>query len=312
MRVKHANLIFLTILSLFTVFSLASVSYAAGADKIVPCPQLNGASWINKVKNKGNCVHVKLPKYSLSVRGLGKQLKNTVAVKKAEKITGLNKKNEKGLYKKSVAMKAYNIYKSKSVQGKIAKLEREMLGSGPKSITGGLFAKYVPKNLRKNYIKFLKSGKPIPMQSGKRIFLMISSSVPFKTLRRYVLQVADNNLPVVMILRGLIPGSHNGEYFMPTIKYIEALIKYKGKSGYYDMHVDIDPLVFTKFNVRRVPALIYVKNYNPQTFTSLGEQADVVYGNADLEYGLKKIESKTKSAYIKEVLSNFKKNQFFR
>ena len=308
MRLNHIKLALLTML---IVFSLASSSYAAGAARTVPCPQAKGESWINKLKNSGNCIHVKLPKYSLTVRELGKRLKNAETIKKAEKITGLNKKNEKGLYKKSVALKAYKTFESKSVQSKIAKLEREMLGSGPKSINGGLFAKYIPKNLRKNYIKFLKSGKPVPMQSGKRIFLMISSSVPFKTLRRYVLQVADNNLPVVMILRGLIPGSHDGKYFMPTIKYIESLIKYKGKSGYYDMHVDIDPLVFSKFNVHKVPALIYVRNYNPQTFTSLGEQAYVIYGNAELEYGLKKIEDKTKSVYVKRVLSNFKKEQFF-
>ena len=300
------------LLTIFIVFSVSPFAYAAGSTTLKPCPQHKGESWINKLKNKGSCIHVKLPKYSLTVRKLGKQLKNTETPKKAEKITGLNKKNEKELYKKSIALKAYGIFKSKSEQAKIAKLEREMLGSGPKSINGGLFAKYIPKKLRRNYIKFLKSGKPFAMQSGKRIFLMISSSVPFKTLRRYVLTIADNNLPVVMILRGLIPGSHNGEYFMPTIKYIESLIRYKGKSGYYDMHVDIDPLVFTKFNVHRVPALIYVRNYNSQTFTSLGEQADVIYGNADLEYGLKKIESKTKSVYVKRVLSNFKKEQFFK
>jgi type-F conjugative transfer system pilin assembly protein TrbC len=296
---------------MFIVFSLASSSQAAGTNKTAHCPQTKGESWLNKLKNSGNCIHVKLPKYSITVRKLGKQLKNTVTVKKAEKITGLNKKNEKNLYKKFVALRAYKTFESKSVQGKIAKLEREMLGTGPKAINGGLFAKYIPKKLRKNYIKFLKSGKPFAMQSGKRIFLMISSSVPFKTLRRYVLQVADNNLPVEMILRGLIPGSHDGKLFMPTIKYIEALIKYKGRTGYYDMHVDIDPLVYTKFNVHKVPALIYVRNYNPQTFTSLGEQAYVVYGNANLEYGLKEIESKTKSVYVKRVLASFKKEQFF-
>ena len=299
-------------LAIFAVFLSPYLSYAAGTNTTTPCPQTKGASWINNVKNSGNCIHVKLPKYGLSVSQLGKRLKNTETVKKAEKITGLNKNTEKGLYKKSVALKAYDIYKSKSEQNKIAKLEREMLGTGPKAIDGGAFAKYIPKNLKKNYIKFLKSGKPFAMQSGKRIFLMISSSVPFKTLRRYVLTIADNNLPVQMIMRGLIPGSNSGEYFMPTIKYMESLITYKGKPGYYDMHIDIDPLVFTKFNVHKVPALIYVRNYNPQTFTDLGEQAYAIYGNADLEYGLKKIESKTKSAYVKRVLSNFRKEQFFR
>lgn len=114
-----------------------------------------------------------------------------------------------------------------------------------------------------------------------------------------------------MVLRGLLPGSNAGADFMPTIKYITRLIKYKGKTGYYDMHVDIDPLISSKYNVKVVPALIYDKDYNPQTFTTIDDKAYVVYGDIDLEYGLKQIENKTHSKYIKEVLNLFNKNQFF-
>lgn len=141
--------------------------------------------------------------------------------------------------------------------------------------------------------------------------MVISSSIPYKTLRNYIIAIVNNNLPVQMILRGLIK-SDNGKLILPTVKYIERLIHFKGKSGYYDIHVDIDPVIVTKYNIKAVPALIYVKNFNPKTYTSLGEKAYVVYGDADLKYELKVIERKTKSRYIKEMLYRFTKKQFFQ
>ena len=272
--------------------------------------------YIKKVKKSGKNIHVKVPKYSITERQLGKKLNNTVKRKKAKKITGFTNKRINKIIQESknnsAANSAYSDFQAKNVQKGIAVYLKEMLGSGPHPIKGLGFAKNVPENLKQEYIKTLRSNKPFDMLGGHRIFLVISSSIPFKTLRRYVFQIADNNLPVQMILRGLLPGSHGGKLIIPTVKYITALIRYKGKAAsYYDMHVDIDPLVPVKYNINKVPALIYDVNYNPHTFTTIGDKAYVVYGDADLKYGLKQIEEKTHSKYIKGVLNLFKKNQFF-
>ncbi|MHB1755761.1 MAG: TrbC family F-type conjugative pilus assembly protein [bacterium] len=243
---------------------------------------------------------INLPHYSVNMDNLSRKLDKIKKRAKKQKKVKYSKANAKitAAVKSTVGTLA-----TKSFNRKISFFAKQMLGNGE-------FGKYIPHSMKKKYlVKFLKH--PIVMASGKRIFLVISSSIPFKTLRRYVFTIANNNLPVQMIIRGLIPGSDNGAKFMPTIHYIEALIKYKGKSGYYDMHVDIDPLVSSKFNIKAVPALIYTKNYNPQTFTSLGEKAYVVYGDVDLQYSLKIIENKTHSEYIRGVLNKFKANQFF-
>ena len=258
-------------------------------------------SWISNVRHPKYDGTIALPHYTVNDNSLRKELDKIKKEEKKQKKIKYGKNNAKI---NAAVKKTLSAMSTGAFNRKITFFAKQMLGKGE-------FGKYVPKSIRKNYIKFLKTNKPFAIQGGKRIFLLISSSVPFKTLRRYVLTIADNNLPIQMVLRGLIPGSNNGEYFMPTIKYIESLIKYKGKSGYYDMHVDIDPLVYTKFNVHRVPALIYVRNYNSQTFTSLGEQAYAVYGNANLEYELKEIERKAKSNYIRSVLDLFKAKQFF-
>ena len=261
--------------------------------------------FIKKVKNSGKNVKVKLPKYSLTVTDIGRNLKKYSGKKYLNKMNKYRKsilKNEKKANPQ--AKESYSIFESNKIQAAVGKDEIRLLGSGK-------FKNYIPHNAATGkYIKYLKENKPVPMQGGHRIFMVISSSIPYKTLRNYIITIVTNNLPVQMILRGLVK-SEGGKLILPTIKYIERLIHFKGKSGYYDIHVDIDPVIVAKYNIKAVPALIYVKNFNPQTYTALGEKAYVVYGDADLKYELEVIERKTESRYIKEILYRFKKKQFF-
>ena len=190
-------------------------------------------SWIDKAKHPEYKGTINLPHYSVNMNNLTKKLLN---IKKQEK------KEKKVKYSKpspevNAAVKStLNTLATKSFNRKITFFAKQMLGKGE-------FGKYVPKSIKENYLKVLKNNKPFDMIGGHRLFLVISSSIPFKTLRRYVFQIVDNNLPVQMILRGLLPGSDNGRYFMPTIKYIEALIKYKGKSGYVNRKIELTPFV---------------------------------------------------------------------
>lgn len=260
-----------------------------------------GESWIDKAKHPEYKGTINLPHYSVNMNNLTKELLNIKKQEKKEKKVKYSKPNAEV----NAAVKStLSTLATKSFNRKISFFAKQMLGKGE-------FGKYVPKSIKEHYLKVLKNSKPFDMTGGHRLFLIISSSIPFKTLRRYVFQIADNDLPIQMVLRGLLPGSDNGRDFMPTIKYITRLIKYKGKAGYYDMHVDIDPLIPSKYNIKVVPALIYDVNYNPQTFTTIGDKAYIVYGDVDLEYGLKQIENKTDSKYIKEVLNRFKANSFF-
>ena len=258
-------------------------------------------SWIDKAKHPEYKGTINLPHYSVNMNNLTKELLN---IKKQEKQEKKVKYSKPSPEVNAAVKSTLNALATKSFNRKISFFAKQMLGKGE-------FGKYVPKSIKEKYLKVLKNNKPFDMMGGHRLFLVISSSIPFKTLRRYVYQIVDNNLPVQMILRGLLPGSDNGRYFMPTIKYIEALIKYKGKSGYYNIHVDIDPLIPSKYNIKVVPALVYDADYNPQTFTTIGDKAYVVYGNVDLQYALKQIENKTHSEYIKEVLNKFNANSFF-
>ena len=280
------------------IFFLFSVSILFFAFNV---PAFAGESWIGKAKHPNYKGTINLPHYSVNMNNLTKELLNIKKQEKKEKKVKYSKPNAEV----NAAVKStLSTLATKSFNRKISFLAKQMLGKGE-------FGKYVSKSIKNNYLKVLKNNKPFNMAGGHRLFLVISSSIPFKTLRRYVFQIANNDLPIQMVLRGLLPGSNNGRDFMPTIKYITRLIKYKGKAGYYDMHVDIDPLIPSKYNIKVVPALIYDVNYNPQTFTTIGDKAYVVYGDVDLEYGLKQIENNTNSKYIKEVLNRFKANSLF-
>jgi type-F conjugative transfer system pilin assembly protein TrbC len=269
---------------------------------ILAKPAFAQKSWINKVKHQKYKGVIHLPHYGITMNHLTKKLEG---IKKQEKKDKKNKtiKISKATAKVNAEAKAVaETLHTKAFNHQLEFFAKQMMGKGE-------FGKYIPHSVTKQYLtKFVKH--PIAMPSGHRIFMVISSSIPYHTLRRYVLTIMNNNLPVQMVLRGLIK-SHGGKLIKPTLFYIEHLIHFKGKSGYYDMHIDIDPIISTKYNIKAVPALIYVKNFNPQTYTSLGEKAYVVYGDADLKYLLKIIEHKTKSKYIKEILNRFKKEQFF-
>lgn len=259
-------------------------------------------SYIDKVKNqkyKGNIV---VPKrsYGITVKGLGKMLRK---------------------YKKEAKKSAIKINNvdSESVNEEVAKikaalnsveLKKQIIFDTKQFLGNGKFGQYVPKSEKKKYLARIESGGFMKQAGGNRLFLVISSSVPYRTLRRYVLQIADHNLPIQMVLRGLIH-SDNGRYIMPTVRYIEKLIHYKGKSGYYDMHIDIDPVITEKYGIRYAPALVYSENYNPETFTDMDDTSFVAYGDDDLEYLVKEIYKRAHTLYLKRVIADFKSGSYF-
>ena len=259
-------------------------------------------SYINKVKNQKYNGNISIPQqqYNVTVKSLGKMLRKYKKEAKKSEIK-INKGSSAAVDAEVAKIKA--ALNSPEMRKQIVFDTKQFLGNGE-------FGKYVPKSAKKKYLSQIEHGGFMKQAGGNRLFLVISSSVPYRTLRRYVLQIAEFNLPVQMVLRGLVH-SGNGRYIMPTVKYIETLIRFKGKSGYYDMHVDIDPVITEKYDIRYAPALVYAENYNPGTFTDLGDTAYVAYGDDDLKYLIKKIYKRARTTYLKKVLKDFKSGSYF-
>ena len=243
---------------------------------------LTGESYIKRIENRKNAVSVHPPVTNYSLND--SQIR--AIVNKAKK---LHIKVNKHIKLQTVE-KLYSEIESKTVSDMVMQDENAFLKNKR-------FANYIPKNM--NASRMIKEERNIFLGRGK-VFLAISSSIPFSTLRNYVYTDARLNGAITMVLRGVIGSA---TYIMPTVNWIKKLLKFKGKKGYYDMHVDIDPLIIDKFHIREVPALIYVRHYNPETFMNNNKaKAYVVYGNASIEYGLKKIEEKTHSRYIRSLI----------
>ncbi|MDA8090391.1 MAG: type-F conjugative transfer system pilin assembly protein TrbC, partial [Nitrospiraceae bacterium] len=203
------------------------------------------------------------------------------------------------------ARKAFEFYESQAFQRRVA-MENQRL---KKEVFGGLKAYY--GDLRTGPV----AGKGRERLSpNERIYLFISSSVPEATLRTYIEQIAglsDPNIEVVM--RGFIGGM---KYMGPTLKFIGRLLE-KDPScglsrGLYGVNVEVDPLLFRRYGVLQVPAVVYVPDIEVLGPGSegLGRNAKVgkayaFYGDAALSYSLKRINEEAKSASLASVIKEF-------
>jgi len=107
-------------------------------------------------------------------------------------------------------------------------------------------------------------------------YLFISSSMPITTLRNYVHDISELNDPdISIVMRGFIGGMKKAgqtQQFMADIIKKEKNCITNCKA--FSVNTIIDPILFTKFKINNVPALVHVE----------GEQFNVIYGDASFEY----------------------------
>ena len=150
------------------------------------------------------------------------------------------------------------------------------------------------------------------LAKDEKIYLFISASIPLNTLRTYVRDLDTLNEPnFVVVLRGFVDGMGK---IRPTLEFIESLLvkdstcrMSDGKQcDVYQANIQIDPLVFRKFNVQQVPALAYAKRINPIDSQDAGSSDEpeevVIYGDVSLDYALDQIYSETENPQIKKAV----------
>lgn len=146
--------------------------------------------------------------------------------------------------------------------------------------------------------------------SGHRLYLFVSSSMPKDKMRTYArqLQKYPNSK---MIMRGFIGGSKK---MQPTMAYIKSVItKDVACSGIQCKTVktkfDIDPVLFQRYNISKVPALIYVDELSGASYCSEGN-SDIVnavgvhkfVGLAPLKYMIQVLAEKTNLPKLEQLL----------
>jgi len=158
------------------------------------------------------------------------------------------------------------------------------------------------------------------LKKDERIYLFVSSSIPEEVIRRYIRDIdllQEPNIKIVM--RGFIGGI---KYIRPTMKYISGLLKkdedcdlLKDNCELYNTSINIDPLLFRRYGIERVPAVVYVMGVSPvdahlsegiERNTKIMGKAYRVYGDASLEYILSYINREAKSKSLDELIERFR------
>ncbi len=212
----------------------------------------------------------------------------------------------------SAATEAYERFTSRDFQKRI-KSETER-------IKQTLFGNYSPESPKTETGESMCTDH---LQETQKVFLFISSSMPVGTLRTYARDLDTLNDPnFVMILRGFIGGM---KQVRPTLDFLQKIavkdeecrIGEGKKCDMFRANIEIDPLVFQKFQIGQVPAVAYLKNVQAiDTKQSIGLEgnlsgvvdAAVVYGDASLDYALERIFNETKNPQIQKAMKKLREN----
>lgn len=138
------------------------------------------------------------------------------------------------------------------------------------------------------------------LESDEKLFIVISSSIPKHILKNYFETLQKVNTDVTFVLRGTIDGVKK---IKPTLDWIQEILT-KSDNTRYEYNVVIEPRIVDKYKIDRLPALLYVKNYNPSYVEkSTNEEYYIYYGAVDIDYALEKINGDVRSLGIEKILS---------
>ena len=135
------------------------------------------------------------------------------------------------------------------------------------------------------------SAKGGTLPGNERIYLFISSSVPIGTLRNYARdldRLGDPN--VFMVLQGFVDGMKR---MKPTLDFVKGIIAADASCDVmtqgckaYRVNIKIDPLLFRKYGITRVPAAVYAADVRITDLSlSEGMEGNVKTGNHYALYG---------------------------
>lgn len=144
------------------------------------------------------------------------------------------------------------------------------------------------------------------LKEDERIYIFVSSSVPKDALRNYARDLDALGQPrMSIVMRGFVGGMTK---VRPTLEFLRGVLFkdencYADKCEAYLAPVLIDPLLFRRYGIEDVPAVVYAKGVRVMDSTvseGVKEGAEtgdyyVLYGDAALEGALELIDREAKS-----------------
>jgi type-F conjugative transfer system pilin assembly protein TrbC len=206
-----------------------------------------------------------------------------------------NSNKEKGA---EMARDSFKVYQSESFQNKLKaemdRIQQHIQGFGEQKYYAG--AKKLPKGVLSN----------------EQIYIFISSSMPESTIRHYIQDVDYLNDPnIKFVLRGFVDGVKK---IRPTMNFIRNVMKKDptctGKCEKYKISVQVNPVLFSRFNIEAVPAILYVQGKLPTEASRLKTVSPpnwLIYGDASLETAAEIFADKINKASLRELNRKLRK-----
>ena len=152
----------------------------------------------------------------------------------------------------------------------------------------------------------------------EKIFIVLSSSMPDYAIKQYF-KMLNNINGVEFIFRGLIKDDLKS--FKPTMDYFQHLLKIDENGEYtknnvYSVNLSINPKVVRKYKIDKVPAFIYIQNYDStiedarslKDSNNTNEKVWIKYGLISPFYVINKINKEANSQWLSSILT---KDSFF-
>jgi conjugal transfer pilus assembly protein TrbC len=150
----------------------------------------------------------------------------------------------------------------------------------------------------------------------ERLYVFVSSSMPLSTIRNYVDAIHTIGDPeVIMVMNGFVGGVKNWRKMVDFSSRILAkdplCDPVKTSCNMYAANLEVDPLLFRRYGITRVPTFVYARGINridPEMSEGLPEAAEVgdydsIQGDVSFAYVLETFRQETRSASMEALFS---------
>ena len=144
------------------------------------------------------------------------------------------------------------------------------------------------------------------LTTQESIFLFLSSSLPETVVNRYLIDIGRTGeqriAPVLLGLPHGVEGRHLDADYFSRVMQADPACRDTPESPCQRLAVPlkVNPVLFAKFNITEVPALVY----------SNGQDSWVIHGEAELAYLLEKIGKAANSPALADISARLRGNQW--
>ena len=189
------------------------------------------------------------------------------------------------------------------------------------------FGKYAYSEQTMSMIRELEKNKHLVkneyLEADERIFIIISSSMKDETIKNYFSDLQNVTSDITYVLRGVV--GNDISKFKPTQDFIVKSMSKSGKitmsenesdEDFYNVSIEINPKITRRFKIEKVPAVLFIKNYNPavqdfQNFIGTPDENEkyyIAYGEVQVGYALQEINKKAKSKGLDRLIKGMNKS----